>query len=64
MTSPGRKRKNRRREQTASSAGTAVMAREENTSPYAQQVRTVLNFQRWESRDAPFAGFGSPPGKF
>ncbi len=29
-----------------------------------RKVRSVLEFRRWEDREGPFRGFGSPPGKF
>ncbi len=29
-----------------------------------QEVQSVLRFGRWEPRDEPFRGFGSPAGRF
>lgn len=28
------------------------------------EVSKILTTRRWQAREAPFRGFGSPPGKF
>ncbi len=37
---------------------------EEEESEIVEEVVGFLRRQRWEVRDEPFQGFGSPPGKF
>jgi len=39
-------------------------APEREIEDLAQAVQSVLTLRRWEARDGPFDGFGSPPGKF
>lgn len=39
-------------------------SRRERELEFVRRLARVLEIKRWQQRDEPFRGFGSPPGKF